>query len=341
VEFTNKTVLITGGTGSFGRSFLSQVLKTDVREIRIFSRDELKQEELRRTVKDERVRFFIGDIRDRDSIRESIRNVDFLFHAAALKQVPSCEFFPIEAVKTNVLGSQNVIDLALEAEVRKVVVLSTDKAVYPINAMGLSKAMMEKVAISKSRQIRSAATEICVTRYGNVLASRGSVVPLFLKQLAKKEAITVTDPNMTRFIMSLDEAINLVFFALENGTNGQIFVKKSPATTIQILAEACSKYLNAVDAEILTIGQRHGEKKHEYLLSAEEYLRVTDMKDYFCVQPDERDLNYDLYTSLGHTEADFSDGYSSKNTVQLGLVGTIDLLNSNPECQEMRRHLLK
>ena len=296
MQLKGKILLITGGTGSFGNAVLNKFLDTDILEIRIFSRDEKKQHDMRVVYNNPKIKFFIGDVRDRDSIRSAVKGVDFIFHAAALKQVPSCEFFPIEAVKTNVLGTENVLSVAIENNVKKVICLSTDKAVYPINAMGTSKAMMEKVFVAKSRT--SDLTVICGTRYGNVMASRGSVIPHFYDQIKSGNDITVTDPNMTRFMMTLDDAVNLVLFAFENGNSGDIFVQKSPSTTIGKLASTMKKIYNS-PVEIKNIGIRHAEKVHETLLSKEERMVCEELKEYFRIPSDNRDLNYNKYFSEG------------------------------------------
>lgn len=309
--FKNRTLLITGGTGSFGNAVLDNFLDSDLKEIRIFSRDELKQDNMRHYYQQiapehsDKLKFYIGDVRDINSIRNAMHGVDFVFHAAALKQVPSCEFFPIEAVKTNVLGTENVLTAAIEAGVKKVVCLSTDKAAYPVNAMGTSKAMMEKVVVAKSRTVDSEKTLICCTRYGNVLASRGSVVPLFINQIKEKKPLTVTDPNMTRFIMTLQEAVDLVIFAFNNAESGDILVQKAPASTIGVLRDAVREIF-APDHEDITIGIRHGEKMYETLLTNEECANAIDMGNFYRVPADKRDLNYDKY---------FTDGDGKRNTL--------------------------
>ena len=309
----NKTLLITGGTGSFGNAVLDKFINSDVKEIRIFSRDEKKQHDMRVKYNNPKIKFFIGDVRDIKSIKPAVKDVDFLFHAAALKQVPSCEFFPIEAVKTNVLGTDNVLTSAIENKVKRVICLSTDKAVYPINAMGVSKAMMEKVFVAKSRI--SDDTVICGTRYGNVMASRGSVIPHFFQQIKENIDITVTDPDMTRFMMTLEDAVNLVFYAFKNGNPGDIFVQKSPAATIGLLAETMKEIYNS-NVKIKNIGIRHGEKLHETLLSKEEKMISEDLGEYFRVPSDNRDLNYNNYFSKGQNTK-ITDEYNSKNTNQL------------------------
>ena len=316
--FNNKTLLITGGTGSFGNAVLRRFLKTDIAEIRIFSRDELKQDDMRKRYNDEKIKFYLGDVRDVNSLDDAIKGVDYIFHAAALKQVPSCEFYPMQAVSTNVIGTENVLNTAIKYGVKKVIVLSTDKAVYPINAMGISKAMMEKVSVAKSRNLNDNETIICCTRYGNVMASRGSVIPLFIKQIKDGKAITITDPKMTRFMMSLDEAVDLVKFAFNNGKNGDIFVQKSPATTIELLAKALTNVLNKPKHAIKIIGTRHGEKLYETLLTREEMVNAVDMDKYYKIPSDTRDLNYSKYFEDGEviTEA---DDYNSHNTYRLNL----------------------
>jgi UDP-N-acetylglucosamine 4,6-dehydratase len=315
-SFSDKTLLVTGGTGSFGNAVVSKFLKTNIREIRIFSRDEKKQEDMRTEYRDQRLKFYIGDVRDYRSIHNAMRGVDHVFSAAALKQVPSCEFYPLEAVNTNIIGTENTLNAAIEHCVQSVIVLSTDKAVHPVNAMGMSKALMEKVAIAKSRNNPTIKTKICVTRYGNVMASRGSVIPLFISQLKKGLPITITDPEMTRFMMSLPEAVDLVLFAFQNGTNGDTFIQKSPATTIGKLANALKQIFHP-NAEIKVIGTRHGEKKHESLLSAEEMTRAIDLPHYYRVCPDARDLNYSIYFEKGEERKPELTEYNSQNTTQL------------------------
>jgi len=314
--FKNKTLLITGGTGSFGNAVLGRFLDSELGEIRIFSRDEKKQEDMRLRLKNDRVKFYIGDVRNIDSVQDAMRGVDFVFHAAALKQVPSCEFYPMEAVQTNVLGAENVMRAAIDQEVKKCVVLSTDKAVYPINAMGISKALMEKVMIAKSRLCDPKRTILCATRYGNVMGSRGSVIPLFLKQLVDHEPLTITDPAMTRFLMSLDDSVNLVLHAFANANPGDIFVQKSPASTIGDLAIAMQELFNA-SGEPKVIGTRHGEKLYETLVSREEMMRVQDMAGYFRVPADSRDLNYDQYFVQGEQALSLTEDYTSHNTTRL------------------------
>lgn len=311
--FKDKTLLITGGTGSFGNAILGKFLNTDIGEIRIFSRDEKKQDDMRRSYRDDRIKFYIGDVRDMASVKNAMHRVDYIFHAAALKQVPSCEFFPLEAVKTNVLGTDNVLTAGIEYGVKKIICLSTDKAVYPINAMGISKAMMEKVFVAKSRTVSQGSTVICGTRYGNVMASRGSVIPMFVEQIKRGEPLTITNPYMTRFMMSLDEAVKLVMFAFENAQPGDIFVQKSPASTIGDLAQAVKELFNA-DNPIKIIGTRHGEKLYETLLTKEEYVHAEDMENYFRIPADKRDLNYDEYFVEGSQSLSTEKEYNSKNT---------------------------
>lgn len=323
MSFTNKTLLITGGTGSFGNAVLNRFLHSDLKEIRIFSRDEKKQDDMRRTLLTNKVKFFIGDVRDYNSIGAAMNGVDFVFHAAALKQVPSCEFFPLEAVKTNVLGAANVLDSATQHGVKKVVVLSTDKAVYPINAMGMSKALMEKTMVAKSRQ--SSSTIFCGTRYGNVMASRGSVIPLFVSQIKEGKEITVTDPNMTRFMMTLEDAVDLVLYAFEHGNAGDIFVQKSPASTIETLALALKELYHA-DNPVKVIGTRHGEKLYESLVNREEMTKAEDLGNYYRIPSDNRDLNYERYFSEGEQDVSKIDDYHSHNTTRLDVEGTKKLL---------------
>jgi UDP-glucose 4-epimerase len=326
----NKTLLITGGTGSFGNAVLNRFLKTDhFSEIRIFSRDEKKQDDMRNELKNDKLKFYIGDVRDYSSVERAMRGVDYVFHAAALKQVPSCEFFPIEATKTNVFGTQNVIDAAVANNVSKVICLSTDKAAYPINAMGISKALMEKVAIAASRNIANNKTTVCLTRYGNVMASRGSVIPLFLNQIKAGNTLTITDPKMTRFLMSLDEAVELVLFAFENGNQGDLFVNKAPAGTIGDLAEALKQLCNA-NNEVKVIGTRHGEKLYETLCTREEMVKAEDMGDFYRIPADNRDLNYAQYFSEGEQDVSVIEDYHSHNTEQLGIEGMKKLLIELP-----------
>lgn len=314
--FKNKTLLITGGTGSFGNAVLNRFLETDIKEIRIFSRDEKKQHDMRTQLQNNKVKFYIGDVRDYSSIDRAMHGVDYVFHAAALKQVPSCEFFPLEAAKTNVFGTQNTIDAAVANGVEKVICLSTDKAAYPINAMGISKALMEKVAIAASRNVPGDNTTICLTRYGNVMASRGSVIPLFVEQIKEGSPLTVTDPNMTRFLMSLEDAVDLVLFAFKNGEQGDLFVNKAPASTIGDLAEAIRDIFNA-DNEIKVIGTRHGEKLYETLCTREEMQKAEDMGDFYRIPADNRDLNYRRYYSEGETDISQIEDYHSHNTNHL------------------------
>lgn len=323
--FKNKTLMITGGTGSFGNAVLRRFLNTDVREIRIFSRDEKKQEDMRISLKNDKLKFYIGDVRNYDSVFDAMRGVDYIFHAAALKQVPSCEFYPIEAVRTNVLGAENVLRAAVHHGVRKVVALSTDKAVYPINAMGMSKALMEKVVVAQSRQCDPNQTVLCATRYGNVMASRGSVIPLFIKQLKEGAPLTVTDPTMTRFLMSLDESVELVLYAFEHARPGDIFVQKSPASTVGDLAEAL-RQLFGKDNPVQVIGTRHGEKLYETLVSREEIARADDLDRYYRVPADTRDLNYNKFFREGQLKITTLDDYTSHNTHRLDIEGVKKLL---------------
>ncbi|HOO26560.1 MAG TPA: polysaccharide biosynthesis protein [Clostridiales bacterium] len=316
--FKNKTLLITGGTGSFGNAVLDRFLKTDIGEIRIFSRDEKKQDDMRHQYNNDKIKFYIGDVRDLQSIKNAMHGVDFIFHAAALKQVPSCEFFPMEAVKTNVIGTDNVLTAAIEYGVKKVICLSTDKAAYPINAMGISKAMMEKVFVAKSKTVDPEKTLICGTRYGNVMASRGSVIPLFIEQIKAGKPLTVTDPQMTRFLMSLEEAVELVLFAFENAQAGDIMVQKSPASTIGDLALAVKELFGA-ENEIKVIGTRHGEKLYETLLTKEEFVKAEDLGSFFRVPADKRDLNYDKYFVVGDEKLSTNEEYNSHNTQRLDI----------------------
>jgi UDP-N-acetylglucosamine 4,6-dehydratase len=332
-EFDGKTLLITGGTGSFGSTVLRRLLKTGIAEIRVFSRDEKKQDDLRKKLRSEKLKFYIGDVRDIRSISNAMRGVDYLFHAAALKQVPSCEFHPIEAVKTNVLGTENTLETALDHGVSKVVCLSTDKAVYPINAMGISKAMMEKVFVAKSRIPINNETVICGTRYGNVMASRGSVIPLFIEQIAAGRPLTITDPNMTRFMMSLDDAVDLVLYAFMHGKPGDIFVQKSPAATILTLAKALTSLFKVPSHPINIIGTRHGEKAHETLLSREERAHATDLGEYFRIPPDLRDLNYEKYVEVGEAGISTANDYTSENTRRLDQQGMEEVLLKLPFVQ--------
>lgn len=314
--FNNKVLLITGGTGSFGNAVMKRFLNTNIKEIRIFSRDEKKQDDMRKLYKNDKIKFYIGDVRDIASVKNAMHGVDYIFHAAALKQVPSCEFFPLEAVKTNILGTDNVLTAAIEYGVKKVICLSTDKAAYPINAMGISKAMMEKVFVAKSRTVSPDRTLICGTRYGNVMASRGSVIPLFIDQIKNGQPLTITDPHMTRFLMSLEEAVELVLFAFQNAEAGDIMVQKAPASTIGDLAQALKEIFN-VSNEIKIIGTRHGEKLYETLLTKEEYLVAEDMGGFFRVPADKRDLNYDKYFAKGNELLSVEKEYNSHNTHRL------------------------
>ncbi|MFF3099381.1 polysaccharide biosynthesis protein [Viridibacillus arvi] len=316
--FKDKTLLITGGTGSFGNAVLERFLNTDIKEIRIFSRDEKKQDDMRTLYKNNKIKFFIGDVRDISSLNNAMHDVDYIFHAAALKQVPSCEFYPIEAVKTNILGTDNVLTAAILAGVKKVICLSTDKAAYPVNAMGISKAMMEKTFIAKSRTVTSGKTLICGTRYGNVMASRGSVIPLFLEQIKTGKPITITDPKMTRFMMSLEEAVELVLYAFQNADNGDIMVQKSPASYIEDLAKALIE-LFETNSEIKTIGTRHGEKIYEVLLTKEEASKAIDLGSFYKIPADNRDLNYGKYLDEGSPKITLSDEYNSNNTKLLSV----------------------
>jgi UDP-glucose 4-epimerase len=313
--FKNKVLLISGGTGSFGGAVLKRFLTTDIKEIRIFSRDELKQDDMRKFYNNDKLKFYIGDVRDKNSIDDAMRGVDYVFHAAALKQVPSCEFYPMQAVKTNVIGTENLLNSAIAAGVKKVIALSTDKAVYPINAMGISKAMMERVIVAKGRNVKD--TMIACTRYGNVMASRGSVIPLFIDQVRNGKPITITDPNMTRFMMSLDDAVDLVLFAFKNGQSGDIFVQKAPAATVELLARAMKNILGVSDHEVKTIGTRHGEKLYETLLTKEEMVKAIDMKKYYRIPADTRDLNYNQFFEEGEEVITEAGEYHSHNTHRL------------------------
>jgi UDP-N-acetylglucosamine 4,6-dehydratase/5-epimerase len=323
--FADKTLLITGGTGSFGNAVLNRFLDTNIKEIRIFSRDEKKQDDMRQLYRNDKIKYYIGDTRDKRSLDVAMRGVDYVFQAAALKQVPSCEFFPMEAVRTNVMGCENVLDSALEHGVKNVIVLSTDKAVYPINAMGMSKALSEKVMVAKSRNLTGSGTTFCGTRYGNVMASRGSVIPLFIEQIKKGEPITITDPNMTRFMMTLEDAVTLVIYAFEHGENGDIFVQKAPAATIEVLAKALIELYNS-KTEIKVIGTRHGEKLYETLVNREEMAKATDMGDYFRIPADNRDLNYGKFFTEGEAKVSEVDDYTSHNTERLDVEGMKMLL---------------
>ena len=330
--FKNKMLLITGGTGSFGNAILRRFLSTDIEEIRIFSRDELKQDNMRKLFNNSKLKFYIGDVRDSNSIDDAMNGVDFVFHAAALKQVPSCEFYPMQAVKTNVIGTENVLNSAIRAGVQKVIALSTDKAVYPINAMGVSKAMMEKVIVAKGRS--ETGTMIACTRYGNVMASRGSVIPLFINQIRNGLPITITDPEMTRFMMSLDQAVDLVLFAFENGESGDIFVQKAPAATIQMLAKVIAKILGKPNHQIKTIGTRHGEKLYETLLTKEEMVKAIDMDDYYRIPADNRDLNYNKFFEEGEEIITQAGEYHSHNTHRLDENELTNLLLGLREIQD-------
>jgi len=332
--FKDKILLITGGTGSFGNAVCRRFLKTDIKEIRIFSRDEKKQDDMRKFYSHDKLKFYIGDVRDYNSIYEALRGVDYVFQAAALKQVPSCEFYPMQAVQTNVIGTDNVLTAAISSGVKKVIVLSTDKAVYPINAMGISKAMMEKVAVAKSRNLDDVQITICCTRYGNVMASRGSVIPLFIDQVRNNKPITITDPNMTRFMMSLDQAVELVLFAFENGKNGDIFVQKSPAATIEVLSKAIVKLLNRPEHPIKVIGTRHGEKLYETLLTREEMVNAVDLGGYYRIPADGRDLNYSKYFEDGEEVVTQAHEYHSHNTERLNEERLIDMLKNLREIQD-------
>lgn len=324
--FKGRTLLITGGTGSFGNAVLKKFLSTDIREIRIFSRDEKKQDDMRKHYNNAKLKFYIGDVRDYQSVLNATRGVDYIFHAAALKQVPSCEFHPMEAVKTNVIGTDNVLEAAIQNEVKRVVCLSTDKAVYPINAMGISKAMMEKVMVAKSRNVDESKTVICGTRYGNVMASRGSVIPLFIEQVRAGKPLSITDPNMTRFMMTLADAVDLVLYAFEHGNNGDLFVQKAPAATVEILARALVTMMGLPEHPIQVIGTRHGEKLFEALLSREEMACAEDRGQYFRVPPDLRDLNYSKYVEQGEEKISRMEDYNSHNTERLDVDGMQQLL---------------
>ena len=322
--FNNKILLVTGGTGSFGNAVVSRFINTDIKEIRIFSRDEMKQDDMRKLYNNDKLKFYIGDVRDQNSVDDVMRDVDYMFHAAALKQVPSCEFHPMQAVKTNIVGTENVLNSAINAGVKKVIVLSTDKAVYPINAMGISKAMMERVAVAKGRNV--AETMIAVTRYGNVIASRGSVIPLFINQLRSGAPITITNPKMTRFMMSLDQAVELVLFAFENGKSGDIFVQKAPAVTIELLVNTIKNIIGRPKHEVKTIGTRHGEKLYETLLTKEEMVKAIDMGEYFRIPADTRDLNYNKFFEEGEEVLNEAGEYHSHNTHRLNEGELTDLL---------------
>lgn len=333
--FSNKVLLITGGTGSFGNAVLRRFLDSDLAEIRILSRDEKKQDDMRKRYNNPKLKFYIGDVRDYQSVLSAVRGVDFIYHAAALKQVPSCEFHPLEAVKTNVLGTENVLEAAVSCGVKRVVCLSTDKAVYPINAMGISKAMMEKVIVAKSRNSNS--TVICTTRYGNVMASRGSVIPLFVEQIRNGNPITITDPSMTRFMMTLDDAVDLVLYAFGHGNSGEIFVQKAPAATIEILAKAVCQIMGKPEHEVHVIGTRHGEKVYETLLSREEMSSAEDLGGYYRVPPDGRDLNYGKFVDQGESKITAAEDYNSHNTTRLDVDGMKQLLQKLRFVQAMQR----
>ena len=330
--FKNKILLITGGTGSFGNVVLRKFLDTEIKEIRIFSRDELKQDDMRKLYNNDKLKFYIGDVRDKNSIDDAMRGVDYVFHAAALKQVPSCEFYPMQAVKTNIIGTENLLNSAINAGVKKVIALSTDKAVYPINAMGISKAMMERVIVAKGRNIKD--TMIACTRYGNVMASRGSVIPLFIDQVRNGKPITITDPNMTRFMMSLDDAVDLVLFAFENGESGDIFVQKAPAATVELLANTMKNILGKPDHEVKTIGTRHGEKLYETLLTKEEIVKAIDMGEYYRIPADTRDLNYNQFFEEGEEVITEAHEYHSHNTHRLNEDELTELLLNLREIQD-------
>jgi len=337
--FKNKTLLIAGGTGSFGNAVLRRFLNTNIKEIRIFSRDELKQDDMRRLYNNDKLKFYLGDVRDQNSIDDAMRDVDYVFHAAALKQVPSCEFYPMQAVKTNVIGTENILNSAIRAGVKKVIALSTDKAVYPINAMGISKAMMERVAVAKCRNIKN--TMIACTRYGNVMASRGSVIPLFIEQVRSGRPITITDPTMTRFMMNLDQAIDLVLFAFKNGESGDIFVQKAPAASLELLVDTIKSILGVPNHEVKVIGTRHGEKLYETLLTKEEMVRAIDMGDYYRIPADTRDLNYNQFFEMGEEVISESNEYHSHNTHRLNKEELTKLLLGLNEIQDDLREFQK
>ncbi len=337
--FKDKTLFITGGTGSFGNAVLNKLLHTEIREIRIFSRDEKKQEDMRLSYNNDKLRFYIGDVRDFSSLKDAMNGVDYVFHAAALKQVPSCEFYPMEAIRTNSLGAENVMNAAIANNVKVVIVLSTDKAVYPINAMGLSKAMMEKLMVAKSRTVNPDKTVLCGTRYGNVMGSRGSVIPLFIKQITEGLPLTVTDPNMTRFMMSLDSAVELVLYAFEHGSPGDIFVKKAPGATIGDLAKAMKKLFNA-DNEIKIIGTRHGEKLYETLLTREEFVKAVDCGDYYRIVADTRSLNYSKYFTEGEQQLSGQTDYTSHNAKRLSIEEIKELLLEEKYIQEALKYTI-
>ena len=331
--YTDKTLLITGGTGSFGNAIFKRMVKLGIREIRIFSRDEKKQDDMRKRYNNPKLKFYLGDVRDYQSVLSAANGVDFIFHAAALKQVPSCEFHPLEAVKTNILGTENVLEAAIFEKVKKVICLSTDKAVYPINAMGFSKAMMEKIAVAKSR--KNSSTKICITRYGNVMASRGSVIPLFVNQILTDKPITITDPEMTRFMMSLDDAVDLVLYAFNNGSTGDIFVQKSPAIKIGQLAQSILNLMKITNHKIDIIGTRHGEKLYEALLSSEEKVASEDLGNYYKIPPDARDLNYRKFVEEGETTIPDAIAYTSHNTIQLDTIKMERMLADLPFMQKV------
>jgi UDP-glucose 4-epimerase len=335
--FANKKLIITGGTGSFGNAVLNRFLDTDISEIRIFSRDEKKQDDMRKRYNNPKLKFYIGDVRDSRSLKQAFRGVDFCFHAAALKQVPSCEFYPMEAVRTNVLGTENVLEAAISNGVKRVVCLSTDKAVYPINAMGISKAMMEKVMVAASRNLDQSDTVICGTRYGNVMASRGSVIPLFVDQVLEGEAISITDPAMTRFMMTLEDAVDLVLYAFEHGENGDIFVQKAPAATVDVLAKALLQIMGKPNHKVRVIGTRHGEKLYEALLSREERVAAQDLGVYYRIPPDLRDLNYGKFVEQGELKISEAEDYNSHNTTRLDVVSMKALLLKLPFIQAIAR----
>jgi UDP-N-acetylglucosamine 4,6-dehydratase/5-epimerase len=336
--FKNKILMITGGTGSFGNAVLDRFIGTDIQEIRIFSRDEKKQDDMRHKINSDRVKYYIGDVRDFDSINKAMHGVDYVFHAAALKQVPSCEFYPMQALKTNVIGTENVLNAAILNKIKKVIVLSTDKAVYPINVMGMTKALSEKVMVARSRDVGTAETLLCATRYGNVMASRGSVIPLFVNQIFKGEPITITDPDMTRFIMSLEEAVELVLYAYKNATQGDIFIQKAPAATIEVLAQALLKLFN-VKNEIRIIGTRHGEKKYETLVNREELANSEDLGDYLRIKSDSRDLNYNKYFVEGENQLSIEKDYTSHNTKRLSVAEVIEKLKTLDFIQKVLKQL--
>ena len=327
--FKDKVLMITGGTGSFGNAVLQKMLDSDASEVRILSRDEKKQDDMRKDYSSDKLKFYLGDVRDREAVDNAVRGVDFIFHAAALKQVPSCEFFPLEAKKTNVIGTNNVLTKAIEFSVSKIVCLSTDKAVYPINAMGMSKAMMERLMVAKARMRRPGETVLCATRYGNVMASRGSVIPLFIDQMKQNKTLTVTDPSMTRFLMSLDDSVDLVIHAFKNADQGDIFVQKAPASTVQDLAQALKELFRS-DSDIKIIGTRHGEKLYESLLSREEMAKAEDMERYYRVPMDGRDLNYNKFFVDGEASVSCADDYTSHNTTRLDVPGVKELLMKLP-----------